>query len=56
MKGVDSVFLATTEYYPEASITYVNTFQAPMDRRSIASAANNKNVNQDRSITLQGKV
>ena len=47
-------FLATTGYYPGACITYANTFQAPMDRRSVASANNKNTLNQDRSITLQG--
>ena len=35
------------------SIIYVNVFQAPNQRRSIASA-NKINLNKDRNITLQG--
>ena len=41
--------------YADASITYVNMFQAPLDRRSIANANNKTNLNTDRSITLQGQ-
>ena len=41
--------------YADASIMYVNMFQAPLDRRSIANANNKTNLNTDRSITLQGQ-